>query len=144
MINIAIIGYGYWGPNLVRNFSELANAKVAAVADLDPTRPGLARAMVYEFRMYGRPWGFDISDIRTHIDVWHGSDDAEVTRRASAIGRSVRSVRAAGMAGTPDQIVDRIGDYAKAGADCLYLQVLDLADLDHVGLLGAEVLPQVS
>jgi len=38
MINIAIIGYGYWGPNLVRNFSELSDAKVAAVADLDPSR----------------------------------------------------------------------------------------------------------
>jgi uncharacterized protein YkwD len=38
MINIAIIGYGYWGPNLVRNFSELPNAKVAAVADLDKSR----------------------------------------------------------------------------------------------------------
>lgn len=38
MINIAIIGYGYWGPNLVRNFSELANAKVVAVADLDKSR----------------------------------------------------------------------------------------------------------
>jgi len=38
MINIAIIGYGYWGPNLVRNFSELPNAKVVAVADLDKSR----------------------------------------------------------------------------------------------------------
>jgi len=38
MINIAIIGYGYWGPNLVRNFSELPNGKVVAVADLDKSR----------------------------------------------------------------------------------------------------------
>jgi predicted dehydrogenase len=38
MINIGIIGYGYWGPNLVRNFAELTRAKVAAVADLDPKR----------------------------------------------------------------------------------------------------------
>lgn len=38
MINIGIIGYGYWGPNLVRNFAELSRAKVAAVADLDPKR----------------------------------------------------------------------------------------------------------
>jgi predicted dehydrogenase len=35
MINIGIIGYGYWGPNLVRNFAETAGATVAAVADLD-------------------------------------------------------------------------------------------------------------
>jgi len=35
MINIGIIGYGYWGPNLVRNFAELSRARVAAVCDLD-------------------------------------------------------------------------------------------------------------
>jgi predicted dehydrogenase len=35
MIRIGIIGYGYWGPNLVRNFAELSRAEVAAVSDLD-------------------------------------------------------------------------------------------------------------
>jgi predicted dehydrogenase len=35
MINIGIVGYGYWGPNLVRNFAETPGASVAAVADLD-------------------------------------------------------------------------------------------------------------
>jgi predicted dehydrogenase len=35
MIKIGVIGYGYWGPNLVRNFAETAQATVAAVADLD-------------------------------------------------------------------------------------------------------------
>jgi predicted dehydrogenase len=38
MINIGIIGYGYWGPNLVRNFAELASARVAAIADLDTAK----------------------------------------------------------------------------------------------------------
>lgn len=42
MVNIGVIGYGYWGPNLVRNFSELSQARVAAVADLDPSRLALA------------------------------------------------------------------------------------------------------
>ncbi len=35
MINIGVIGYGYWGPNLVRNFAETPGLKVACVADLD-------------------------------------------------------------------------------------------------------------
>ncbi|MDE2402240.1 MAG: Gfo/Idh/MocA family oxidoreductase [Burkholderiales bacterium] len=35
MINIGIVGYGYWGPNLVRNFAELPGANIAAVSDLD-------------------------------------------------------------------------------------------------------------
>ena len=43
MINIGVIGYGYWGPNLVRNFSETPNASVVAVADLDPAKRELVR-----------------------------------------------------------------------------------------------------
>jgi predicted dehydrogenase len=35
MINVGVLGYGYWGPNLVRNFAESSGATVAAVADLD-------------------------------------------------------------------------------------------------------------
>ncbi|MBS0244361.1 MAG: Gfo/Idh/MocA family oxidoreductase, partial [Proteobacteria bacterium] len=38
MINIGVIGYGYWGPNLVRNFAEASGANIAAVADLDPKK----------------------------------------------------------------------------------------------------------
>lgn len=36
MINIGVIGYGYWGPNLVRNFAETPGLHLAAVADLNP------------------------------------------------------------------------------------------------------------
>ncbi len=36
VLNIGVIGYGYWGPNLVRNFAELADARVHTVADLNP------------------------------------------------------------------------------------------------------------
>src|SRR4051812_89145 len=38
LINLGIIGYGYWGPNLVRNFAETVGANVAAVADLDSAK----------------------------------------------------------------------------------------------------------
>jgi predicted dehydrogenase len=43
MVNIGVIGYGYWGPNLVRNFAETPGANVAAVADLDPNRLDMVR-----------------------------------------------------------------------------------------------------
>ncbi|NCC37500.1 MAG: gfo/Idh/MocA family oxidoreductase, partial [Chloroflexia bacterium] len=33
MIGIGVIGYGYWGPNLVRNFSQTNGARVVAVCD---------------------------------------------------------------------------------------------------------------
>ena len=38
MIKMGVIGYGYWGPNLVRNFSECGTAEVRAVSDLRPER----------------------------------------------------------------------------------------------------------
>ena len=38
MINIGVIGYGYWGPNLVRNFMEVADSCVVAVSDLRSQR----------------------------------------------------------------------------------------------------------
>lgn len=38
MLNLGIIGYGYWGPNLVRNFMEIPGARVTMVGDLDAQR----------------------------------------------------------------------------------------------------------
>jgi predicted dehydrogenase len=43
MINIGVIGYGYWGPNLVRNFSETPGLNVASVSDLDSAKLELVR-----------------------------------------------------------------------------------------------------
>lgn len=43
MINVGVVGYGYWGPNLVRNFSGAADAQVRAVADRDEQRLGLVK-----------------------------------------------------------------------------------------------------
>jgi F420-dependent oxidoreductase-like protein len=72
-----------------------------------------------------------------------GKDDAEVGRRAAAIGREADELRAHGVAGTPAEAVDVLGRYAEAGAQRVYLQVLDLADLDHLDLIAAEVVPQL-
>src|SRR3954454_16637785 len=72
-----------------------------------------------------------------------GRDDAEVRRRADAIGRDVEELRANGRAGTVDEVVERLGRYADAGATRCYLQVLDLADLDHLELVAREVAPRL-
>ncbi|GAA2217011.1 LLM class F420-dependent oxidoreductase [Micromonospora olivasterospora] len=72
-----------------------------------------------------------------------GRDEAEVRRRAEAIGRDPAELRGNGLAGTPAELVDKIGRYAATGSGRIYLQVLDLADLDHVELVAAEVMPQV-
>lgn len=72
-----------------------------------------------------------------------GRDDAEVRRRADAIGRDVDDVRANELGGTPAEVVDRIGELAAIGASRVYLQTLDLTDLDHLELVAAEVARQV-
>ncbi|UMG94957.1 LLM class flavin-dependent oxidoreductase [Nocardioides sp. TF02-7] len=72
-----------------------------------------------------------------------GTDEAEIARRAGAIGREVDELRTNGLAGTPQEVVDKIGTYAEAGAQRVYLQVLDLADLDHLHLVAEEVMPHV-
>ncbi|MFC6885009.1 MULTISPECIES: LLM class F420-dependent oxidoreductase [Actinomadura] len=69
-----------------------------------------------------------------------GRDEAEIARRAEAIGRDVTELRGNGLAGTPAELLDKIGKFGEQGAECLYLQVLDLHDLDHLELLASEVL----
>ncbi len=69
-----------------------------------------------------------------------GSDDDEVERRAAAIGRTAELSRF-GFGGTAAQVTDRIGQYRDAGVDTVYLQMVDLRDLDHLRLFAAEVLP---
>ena len=71
-----------------------------------------------------------------------GRDAAELDRRAAAIGEQVDNLRQHGLAGTPAEIAERIGQYADLGAQRIYLQVMDLTDLDHLELL-AELLPLV-
>ena len=38
MINVGVIGAGYWGPNLIRNFQQISRSNVVMVADLNPER----------------------------------------------------------------------------------------------------------
>ncbi|HJD85390.1 LLM class F420-dependent oxidoreductase [Kitasatospora aureofaciens] len=72
-----------------------------------------------------------------------GRDDAEVARRAAAIGREVDELKENGLAGTPDEVVEKIARYAAAGSQRVYLQVLDLGDLDHLELVASRVAPQL-
>lgn len=73
-----------------------------------------------------------------------GKDDAEVARRAAAIGRQVPELKENGLAGTPAEVVEKLGSYAEAGSQRCYLQILDLSDLDHLELIAAGVMSQVS
>lgn len=82
--------------------------------------------------------------LSTGQPVFAGRTDAEVAERAAAAGRSVEQVPSSAFIGSPARIVDELGRYTELGISRAYLQVLDLADLDHLELLASEVLPQVS
>lgn len=68
-----------------------------------------------------------------------GSDEAEVVRRAAVIGREPEELRTNGVAGTVAEAAETIARWHEAGAERIYLQVLDMADLDHLGVLATLV-----
>ena len=72
-----------------------------------------------------------------------GRTQAELDRRAAAIGRKADELANSGIAGLPDEVAKKIRKFAEIGAEHVYLQVLDLHDLDHLELIATEVLPQV-
>ena len=77
------------------------------------------------------------------ITICCAEDQAELQRRAERIGRDVEDLRRSGAAGTPQEVVERLREYGRAGASRSYLQVIDLDDLDHIALIAAEVMPQL-
>jgi F420-dependent oxidoreductase-like protein len=72
-----------------------------------------------------------------------GKDEAEFRRRAAAIGLEPAQAREHGLGGTPGEVVAKIAEFAEIGAERVYLQVLDLSDLDHLALIASDVAPQV-
>jgi F420-dependent oxidoreductase-like protein len=73
-----------------------------------------------------------------------GRDEAEVTKRAANIGREPGELRRNGAAGTPDEVIATLQRWAEAGATRLYLQVLDIHDLEHLQLIAEAVAPSVA
>ena len=78
------------------------------------------------------------------VTVCCGVDDAEIARRAAAIGSPVAQLREDGACGTPEEVVERFAEFRDAGAERLYLQITDLGDLEHLRLLGNDVVRRVS
>ncbi len=73
-----------------------------------------------------------------------GRDDAEIARRAAAINREVDELRSnSPVVGTPAEIVYRLGPFIEAGVQRVYLQLLDMSDLDHLELIATQVVPQL-
>lgn len=122
-------------PDLAARFADEFNVPFASVAD-SAAQFGRVRAALAE---HGRP---EIV-LSNALVLCVGRDDAELARRAAAIGREVDELRTNGVAGSPAEAVDKLGHYAQAGSDRVYLQVLDLHDLDHLALVADQVRPQL-
>jgi F420-dependent oxidoreductase-like protein len=122
------------GAALAARFADEYNAAFRSRAETGEIFDRV-RAAVAEV---GRPMRYSAAQV-----LCVGRDDAEVRRRMDAIGHDIDELRADALVGTPSEVVDRIGSYAELGAERMYLQMLDLGDLDHLELVAAEVLPQV-
>ena len=73
-----------------------------------------------------------------------GADETVLTRRAGAIGRELDEMRGnSPVVGTPAEIVDKLGAFTRAGVQRVYLQVLDMSDLDHLEFFASEVIGQL-
>ncbi len=72
-----------------------------------------------------------------------GADQADVARRAAATGHDLDELRASGLAGTPEEVIEVLRAHAEAGCDRFYVQVFDMTDHDHLRLIASEVMPHV-
>ncbi|MHB8670574.1 MAG: LLM class F420-dependent oxidoreductase [Acidimicrobiales bacterium] len=125
-------------PALAARFADEYNTPFLSVADFGAACDRVRRAC----RDVGRDPDSTMV-FSAAVVVCCGSNEAEVTRRAAAIGRDPAELRTNGAAGSPAEVLERLGAFRDAGASRAYLQVLDLDDLDHIGLIAAEVLPHL-
>ena len=121
-------------------------ARFGAECNVSFGSPGFCAEQFDRVRRACEEEGRDPAGIRLSaaVTVCCGADDAEVERRAARIGRPADELRRHAVAGTPAEVVDRLGAYRAAGADRAYLQILDVDDLDHVELIAAEVMPRLA
>jgi F420-dependent oxidoreductase-like protein len=102
---------------------------------------GLAERFA-NFRRICEQAGRDPAGVRlsTTLPVCCGQTRGEARRRAAALGAAGERMLRMGITGVPAEIAGRVAELSAAGADTVYFHLYDVADLDHVRLLGSEVL----
>ncbi len=124
-------------PELAARYAAEYNASFPTFDEL----PGLFAGVRAACERAGRDPGSIVLSAALVLAV--GADEAELARRAAAMGRPPDVLRAQGIAGTVQEVVDRLGLIAEAGATRVYLQTLDLSDLDSLDLVAREVVPRL-
>ncbi len=125
-------------PRLAATFADEFNLPFSSLADTE-AQFGRVRAACEDRGRDPDSLGYSAAQV-----VCCGADEAEVVRRAKAIGREPDELRRNGAAGTPDEVIEKLQTFGAAGAGTVYLQVLDLDDLEHIDLLSQAVLPHLS
>jgi F420-dependent oxidoreductase-like protein len=124
-------------PALAAAYADEFNVPFASIEDT-ATQYGRVRAAVEDAGRAAATMTYSAAQV-----LCIGATEAEIDRRAAAIGRETSELRENGLAGTPEEVVAKVRRFAAAGASRLYLQVLDLHDLEHLDLVAAEVMPHV-
>ena len=90
--------------------------------------------------------GRDPSTLRMSVtsQVICGSTRAEAEARLERLGEPGRRMLSRGTVGDVPSVVGALQELQAAGAEVAYLHIFDIDDLDHLRLIGAEVLPQVA
>src|SRR5271167_2178663 len=74
MIRVGVIGYGYWGPNIVRNLRSVENAQVAAICDANPAAQRRAKQAYPDVPVTSDPYevlcSTDIDAVAVITPVW--------------------------------------------------------------------------
>ena len=124
-------------PRLAAAYADEYNVPVRS---LDVTRGQFERAG-QACRLLGRDPGSLVLSAAQVLCA--GETAADLTRRAGRLGRSVADLVAGGVAGTIDQVSEKIRAFAGIGATRLYLQCLDLADVEQLHLVAGRVMPLI-
>jgi F420-dependent oxidoreductase-like protein len=113
-------------PALAARYADEVNVPFASVAQVEE--------QIVRVRDACTAIGRDPATLRhsTAQVLCAGETEADVARRAAAIGREPDELRAHGIAGTAAEIRARLDEFAAVGVDRVYLQLLDLSDLDHL------------
>jgi F420-dependent oxidoreductase-like protein len=125
-------------PELAARFADEFNA---AFATLD-----VARQRFAQVKQRASELGRDRGELRLSIvipRVCVGVDEADVKRRQRILGPPIGAIPDQGLAGSPDYVAERLAEWVDAGADRIYIHLLDVDDVEHVRLLGEKVAPRL-
>ena len=126
-------------PELAARFADEFNMPFKTVEE---TAAGFVRVRAAA-QAYDRPAGRALT-LSAGVVVAIGRTDAEAQRRAAPLHAPSALPPEDPVVGSPDALVQRLGELAEVGASRVHLRIIDMSDLDHVELIASRVLPQVS